>query len=273
MTLDGQADDGAAGEGDDVGADIENVTTGSGEDVLVGNDAANVLDGGFGSDVIRGGGSPDTVISGGGDGQLFGEDGDDQLIGSAGSERFDGGAGLDRFVVDPVSCDAFGCGFGNDEVYARDGVAEQIDCSLGADKAVVDRADIVVGCEQVDRGPEPGPAPALRCGFSVPERMSVVALLRGPTATVACSAAASLRATLMVGRRTARRAGLGRGARTIAVGTAALGATGTARIDLQLDARARRKLRGLRRLRARVTVTAASAGQLVRGATWIEARR
>ena len=42
-------------EGIDKLVDIENVTTGSGNDVLIGNDGANVLTGGDGDDTLTGG--------------------------------------------------------------------------------------------------------------------------------------------------------------------------------------------------------------------------
>ena len=46
-------------EGIDKLIDIENVTTGSGEDVLIGNDGANVLTGGDGDDTLTGGDGAD----------------------------------------------------------------------------------------------------------------------------------------------------------------------------------------------------------------------
>jgi hypothetical protein len=55
ITLDGVADDGEAGEGDNVGADIERATGGSGDDLIVGNAAENFLLGGPGNDVLVGG--------------------------------------------------------------------------------------------------------------------------------------------------------------------------------------------------------------------------
>ena len=48
-SLNGLADDGASGEGDLIGVDIEDVTGGSGSDTLTGNLRDNVLDGGPGT--------------------------------------------------------------------------------------------------------------------------------------------------------------------------------------------------------------------------------
>ena len=48
------------------GATIENAQMGSGNDVLVGNDASNVLSGGDGNDQLNGAGSDDTLVGGNG---------------------------------------------------------------------------------------------------------------------------------------------------------------------------------------------------------------
>jgi hypothetical protein len=70
---------------------IENVTGGSGNDVLIGNNGANVLDGGAGNDVIRGGAGNDTIIGGSGNDLLSGGLGDDTFV-------FRPGFGHDRIV-------------------------------------------------------------------------------------------------------------------------------------------------------------------------------
>ncbi len=54
VSLDGVADDGEPGEGDNVGADVENVRGGTGNNVITGNTSANVLIGGQSADIIRG---------------------------------------------------------------------------------------------------------------------------------------------------------------------------------------------------------------------------
>src|SRR3712207_3643721 len=65
VDLDDAADDGAPGEGDTAGADIENLVGGAGGDTLIGNAAPNAIAGAEGADRIevRGGGS-DTVSCG-----------------------------------------------------------------------------------------------------------------------------------------------------------------------------------------------------------------
>lgn len=74
---------------------IENVTSGSGNDTLLGNSLGNSLDGGAGNDTLRGGFGDDTLTGGDGNDQLWGDEGDDLLEGGAGNDRIDGGAGID----------------------------------------------------------------------------------------------------------------------------------------------------------------------------------
>lgn len=62
VSLDGAANDGTTDEGDNVGADVENVTGGEGADRLVGNAGRNRLDGGPGVDVLDGKEGDDTLL-------------------------------------------------------------------------------------------------------------------------------------------------------------------------------------------------------------------
>jgi len=71
VSLDGQADDGEPGEGDDVGGDVERLRGGDGADRLTGNDGANTIYGGPGGD------------------ELIGEHGHDRLYGDAGGDTID----------------------------------------------------------------------------------------------------------------------------------------------------------------------------------------
>lgn len=92
VTLDGVADDGAAGEGDNIGADVEDVFGSDGRDKLVGSAAENTLDGNAGDDTINGGPGSDG---------LFGGDGDDRITSRDGSvDRVDCGPGTDSALVD-----------------------------------------------------------------------------------------------------------------------------------------------------------------------------
>jgi Ca2+-binding RTX toxin-like protein len=81
VTLNGVVGDGAVGENDNVGADVENVTGGKAGDVLIGNSGANVLQGGPGDDRLLGGRGPDTLDGGNGNDALQARDGAvDQLL-------------------------------------------------------------------------------------------------------------------------------------------------------------------------------------------------
>jgi Ca2+-binding RTX toxin-like protein len=98
VSLDNVAGDGEAGEGDNVAGDVEDVTAGSGSDVLVGNSSRNVLDGGGGPDVLAGDGGDDVLMDSGGDSatdRLDGGDGDDLMAAGAGPDTYIGGPGED----------------------------------------------------------------------------------------------------------------------------------------------------------------------------------
>jgi Ca2+-binding RTX toxin-like protein len=89
VTIDGVANDGAAGENDNVGADVENLTGGTRGDSLTGSAANNALNGGPGGDTLNGSAGND-VESGG--------DGNDRFVQEAaanGADALNGGAGTD----------------------------------------------------------------------------------------------------------------------------------------------------------------------------------
>jgi Ca2+-binding RTX toxin-like protein len=125
VSLGDVANDGLAGEGDNVGSDIENITGGAGKDTLTGSNSANSILGGAGNDTIFGQGGSDTLdggpnndtIHGGTEGDtldggpdkdtLFGDDGVDTLAGGPGSDKLYGGTGADwvdyKDAAGPVS--------------------------------------------------------------------------------------------------------------------------------------------------------------------------
>ena len=86
VSLDGLGGDGEAGEDDTIRADVEAVTGGSADDVLVGGALVDTLSGGQGADVLRGEAGADV---------LNGDDGDDVLEGGSAGDTFAGGAGVD----------------------------------------------------------------------------------------------------------------------------------------------------------------------------------
>jgi Ca2+-binding RTX toxin-like protein len=85
VSLDGAANDGAAGEGDDV--DTENITTAGGDDTLTGDGGPNVLSSGAGVDTLNGAG------------------GDDTLNGGLNADALNGGGGVDTVSYNPESRD------------------------------------------------------------------------------------------------------------------------------------------------------------------------
>jgi len=137
VTTNGVADDGAAGEHDDVGADIEQITGGAGDDTLIGGPAPDRLDGAGGADVLRGGGGGDTLLGGAVDAgadRMFGEGGRDTLQGGAGPDELDGGDDPDAVAGDggddqlrgAAGADALEGGPGSDRVAGGDG-DDQVD--------------------------------------------------------------------------------------------------------------------------------------------------
>jgi Ca2+-binding RTX toxin-like protein len=181
---DGVADDGAAGEGDNIGTDVENITGGAGNDVIGGGPGTNVLNGGAGVDTAtyagRGDGVSANLDDQANDGaagendrligfeSLIGGEGNDFLTGSPAANALTGGGGND--VLDGADgpdalageggndqltggsgVDGYSGGDGDDAVTSFDGLAEDVDCGAGNDGATVDVADRLVACELVKR--------------------------------------------------------------------------------------------------------------------------
>jgi len=104
VTLDGNFDDGEAGEGDNVGADIENAYGGAGNNLLTGSSSANSLvgaggldtiDGAAGDDLLTGGLESDFLTGGAGNDTIVAGDGADTVMAGAGNDNQDGGLGTD----------------------------------------------------------------------------------------------------------------------------------------------------------------------------------
>ena len=107
VTIDDIANDGAAGELDNVRSDVENVEGGSGNDNITGSALDNVLNGGGGDDTLSGLAGNDTLIGRAGSDRLLGGDGNDLLVANDGVGDFlDGGNGTDsarKDVLDSVA--------------------------------------------------------------------------------------------------------------------------------------------------------------------------
>jgi Ca2+-binding RTX toxin-like protein len=79
ISLDGRRNDGARGEGDLIGADVESLTGGAGDDTVRGSADANVLDAGAGDDLVDGGGGYHDV--------LYGRAGNDTIVAIDGGQE------------------------------------------------------------------------------------------------------------------------------------------------------------------------------------------
>lgn len=131
VTLDGIADDGALGEGDDVRSDIERVTGSALDDTLVAGPFPVELNGGAGRDRLTGSPGAD-VLSGG--------DGDDTLDGATGPDLLAGGEGTDVVTyatrVVPVAV-TVGLGADDGQIGEGDDVRGDVDRVIGSPKADV----------------------------------------------------------------------------------------------------------------------------------------
>ena len=96
VRLNGVADDGAAGEGDNVLGPVTGITGGSGNDDLQAGEHAGGLFGGDGNDVLTGSPEGDTINAGEGNDTVAGGDGNDYLTGGAGADELGGGDGFDE---------------------------------------------------------------------------------------------------------------------------------------------------------------------------------
>jgi Ca2+-binding RTX toxin-like protein len=140
--LEGDADDGEAGEHDQIGADVESIRGGAGADLLAGTAGPNSLDAGLGADRVLAGAGPDYVSGRGGDDVLYGGLGNDRVFGGPGRDRMRPGKGLDAI---------FG-GAGNDILWTLDGRGENIECGGGWDRILPDPfSDTRKQCERVLR--------------------------------------------------------------------------------------------------------------------------
>jgi len=90
---------------------IENGSTGSGNDTLIGNDAANILNSGDGRDRVEGGAGGDAIDAGGDI---------DIVLGGEGEDDIDGGDALD-ILVGGDDADTVSGGEGNDWVIGGEG--------------------------------------------------------------------------------------------------------------------------------------------------------
>ncbi len=131
-TLDGVANDGEAGEGDNIHPDVEEVGGGWGDDTLIGSDGDNVLWGSSGNDTILGLGGNDKLTGDDGNDTLDGGPGNDEVKGGCHDDHIIGGPGVDTLISDDCT-DRFKRGI-FDVIDAADGEADAlIFCSMSGD--------------------------------------------------------------------------------------------------------------------------------------------
>jgi hypothetical protein len=265
VTLAGGADDGRAGEGDDL-RNVEKIVA-TDETRLIGSDADEHLElfqslgsaeliGNGGDDVLRGADGTDTLDGGAGNDDLDGGFNDDVITGGPGSDRIAG----DRRGGD---CGPLWCKYpyGNDTIEARDGERDTIMCGFGEDVVNADAADVVdADCETVNRGGAPTPAPGPDNGpQNGPGPQQTGGLVVGASATkrairvkVTTPAAGRIAATAKAkGRKAAK------GSRKVA-------AAGTHGVTLRFAKRARRKLRAGTRLTISIRFTPTQGAAMTR---------
>jgi hypothetical protein len=92
VTLDNKANDGEAGEGDNVKSDVEAVYGGQGNDTLTGSSKDDTIDGQGGNDNITGGKGADFLFGGAGNDTINSRDGKTDTV--------DCGPGTDRIIGD-----------------------------------------------------------------------------------------------------------------------------------------------------------------------------
>ena len=250
VTLDGVANDGRPGEGDNV-VGIERIR------VSVVGDYAGT----DGPDEIKvinpGNEGPSSLVGRGGNDILVAEDFDDTVDGGAGNDIVEGGRGNDTVTGGPGSdtimgdatsshCSWYSCQvpWGNDTIQARDGEQDNIDCGIGTDTAIVDTIDILANCENVDgRAPGPGPGPGA-VAFSIKGKPTIRTLAsKGLKIAVPCPSACTVSGTLVLG------------GKKIGGGSGRTGAAGTASVKLKLAAKAKRRFKRLRKATVTVRVT------------------
>lgn len=161
-SLDGLANDGAPGEGDNINADgsVENIDTGIyvalGAVTIVGDDGPNHLKGYSPTKMTADGRGGDDLIDvssmqTGGVTTVHGGAGDDSITTSGERSTVDGGAGDDTIfsgrghdtVKGGPGTDTLDTGHGNDTINTRDGEVDSISCGVGADTLVGDKIDVV----------------------------------------------------------------------------------------------------------------------------------
>ena len=257
VTLDGAANDGRPGEGDNV-VGIERINM-----YVVGD-----FTGTDGPDQIKivnpGNEGPSSLTGLGGDDTLVGYDFDDTVDGGAGNDTVEGGRGNDTVTGGPgrdtiygdatsSHCSWYSCKipFGNDVIQARDGEVDNIDCGIGTDTAVVDKIDVVANCETVQGADSNAPQPGAALSFKVKRTKLGALAKKGLTVAVPCPSACTVSGALLLkGKK---------------VGSGRAKGSGTVSLKLKLDRKAKRRVKRMRKATLTVSLTATAGGAATAG--------
>ncbi len=258
ITLAGGADDGRAGEGDDLRG-VERIVLRTGGRV-VGTDGPDEI-------AFSQVGSDSELIGGAGDDDLQAGDGADRLDGGAGADAIDGGYGDDTITGGPgqdrISADLAGgdCGpewcklpYGNDTINVRDGETDTVTCGAGVDRVLADPQDVVGSdCEQVDRSGVAAGTGKPGTGTGSAPAGAAVRLAAGtpPRLRAALSSGLVVKLTGLTGRTIKLQAK--DGTRVVASGSGSV-RNGAAAVRLRFTSAARKRLRS-RRAPLRLTIT------------------
>jgi RTX calcium-binding nonapeptide repeat (4 copies) len=145
VRLNGLADDGAPGEGDNVLGPVTGMTGGSGDDHLEAGPTASGLIGEGGNDTLLGSPEHDGLYGGDGDDELLAGDGDDYLTGAAGADVLSGGPGVDEVSYGGSAPLLLTIGDGTDDGAAGEGddIREDVESLTGGsgDDVLIGDAD------------------------------------------------------------------------------------------------------------------------------------
>jgi hypothetical protein len=247
LTLGGAADDGRAGEGDDV-RNVERVTAFN-PGTFAGTEAGDRIE------VVQVSG-PSSLTGGGGDDFLKTSDGADRLDGGAGADTVDGGFNDDTIIGGPGrdslagdhptgECGIYWCKLpaGNDTIEARDGERDSVTCGAGTDTVNADAGDVVAGdCERVNRGGSPTRQAAGGLVVKASAAKLRTALAKGLRLKVTTPGA---------GRITAAATAKGK---RIASGSRSVSGAGVSTVTLKFTRKAKRSLRRAKRVQLKVAV-------------------
>ena len=123
---------------------------GKGTDVLTGSPAGDTIRGLQDLDFLFGLGGDDCIYGHRHNDIIDGGDGNDLIDGGSGADRMKGGNGNDR-IIGRRGRNRYNGEAGDDTIYARNGVAETVDCGPGRDRVKADRRDRLRRCERVSR--------------------------------------------------------------------------------------------------------------------------